>query len=93
MKDQSLVGRNVERVFSEFFATGQDDGTVHALYFAKPPSEADEPAIKSALSDVRGVEGVHVELEDSAVYVVYFGPQESLLAAMKQAGFEMKTSR
>lgn len=90
MKDQSLVGQNVERVFSEFFATGQHDGTVHTLHLAHPPSEADESTIKSALSDVGGVKGVHVEREIAAAYIIYSGPQEPLIEALHQAGFDVK---
>ena len=90
MKDQSHLFQNVEQVFNEFFETGRSEGKVHTLHLAGATSDKDRSAIKTALSRVAGVEGVHVGEDPSSVHVLWSGTPEPLVEALEDAGYEVK---
>lgn len=92
MNDQSQVADTVERIFGEFFATGRDSDKIHALHLGSSPSAKDQQVIESALADITGVEGVHIDQEKATVYAIYDRPVEPLVEALHQAGYDVKTA-
>jgi hypothetical protein len=92
MKEQSHVAKNVEQLFSEFFATGEHDGKMHTLQLDGSISETDELKLEPALAALPDVEGVHVDSQNNNVYVIFSGTVQPLVEAVTKAGYTVKTA-
>lgn len=92
MKEQSHVAKNVEQMFSEFFATGEHGGKMHTLQLGGSISESDELKLEPALAALPDVEGVHVDSENNNVYVICSGTAQPLVEAVNKAGYTVKAA-